>query len=89
VGLRTVLVALSAALLGAAGAPLAAQAPHFAAGTERPMLVVDGQPFLVLGAQAHNSSNYPAMLDAVWPAVERIGANTLLMPVAWALVVPV
>ena len=69
--------------------PLAAQPPHFAPGKEHPALIVDGEPFLVLGAQANNSSNYPAMLDSVWPVVHRIGANTLVMPVAWEQVEPV
>src|SRR5690606_8559651 len=80
---------LCAAALGLLPAPSRAQAPHFAAGKTRPMLLVDGEPFLVLGAQANNSSNYPEMLDRVWPAVDRIGANTLLMPVAWEQVEPV
>ena len=28
-------------------------------------LMVDGAPFLILGGQANNSSNYPAALDTV------------------------
>ena len=88
-GILRVSALLGAMLLALASAAAAAQAPHFAPGRERPALIVDGAPFLVLGAQANNSSNYPAMLDEVWPAVERIGANTLLMPVAWEQVEPV
>lgn len=87
-GQPTGLAALGGALLAFAAVPLAAQAPHFARGAERPVLMVDGVPFLVLGAQANNSSNYPAMLEQVWPSVERIGANTLLMPVAWEQLEP-
>ncbi len=87
-GLRAVFVVLSGVFLALGAEPLAAQAPHFAQGKVGPALIVDGAPFLILGAQANNSSNYPAMLDQVWPTVERIGANTLLMPVAWEQVEP-
>ena len=52
-------------------------------------LIVDGQPFLMLGAQANNSSNYPAMLETVFPVVDALDANTLEMPVAWEQVEPV
>src|SRR5690606_22356196 len=88
VRMRGLLAAFLGAVLALAAGPLAAQAPHFEKGRLRPALIVAGEPFLVLGAQAHNSSNYPAMLEEVWPAVERIGANTLLMPVAWEQVEP-
>jgi beta-galactosidase GanA len=46
-------------------------------------LMVDGAPFLMLGAQAHNSSGWPAMLPKVWPAVEYLHANTLEIPIYW------
>jgi len=51
-------------------------------------LIVDGAPFVMLGVQANNSSNYPAMLPKVWPAVARLGANTLEIPVAWEQLEP-
>jgi hypothetical protein len=44
---------------------------------------VDGAPFLMLGAQCHNSSAWPAMLPKVWPAIEYLHANTLEIPVYW------
>ena len=46
-------------------------------------LMVDGAPFLMLGAQAHNSSGWPAMLPKVWPAIENLHANTLEIPIYW------
>jgi beta-galactosidase GanA len=55
----------------------------------RHALLVDGEPFLMLGVQANNSSNYPAMLPQVWPMLERLHANTLEIPVAWEQVEPV
>ena len=47
------------------------------------------QHFLMLGAQVNNSSNYPAILPQVWPMLERLHANTLMIPVAWEQVEPV
>src|SRR5882672_6851172 len=46
-------------------------------------LLVDGAPYLVLGAQINNSSAWPATLPKVWPAVEYLHANTVEMPVYW------
>ena len=49
----------------------------------RHALFVDGEPFLMLGAQVGNSSSWPSVLPKVWPAIERIGANTVEMPIYW------
>jgi hypothetical protein len=46
-------------------------------------LMVDGQPFLMLGVQANNSSAWPAYLDKVWPAAETLHANTVELPIYW------
>ncbi|SEM75431.1 Beta-galactosidase GanA [Sphingomonas gellani] len=66
-----------------------AQIPHIVSRGGRHALMVDGAPFLMLGAQANNSSNYPAALPKVWSVLDRIHANTLEMPVAWQQVEPV
>lgn len=54
----------------------------------RHALLVDGKPFFILGAQAHNSSAWPAMLPKLWEAVEALHANTLEIPVYWEQIEP-
>jgi len=49
----------------------------------RHALLVDGQPFIMLGGQAHNSSGWPGMLPQVWFAVKTMNANTLEVPIYW------
>ena len=98
------LVSVSLALLAMQPAVAAAQAPQAtaasAAKTRHPVphlvqkngkfaLMVDGAPFLILGGQANNSSNYPDVLPKVWPAIRDMKANTLVMPIAWEQVEPV
>ena len=61
------------------GAPI----PQIVSKDGRHALMVDGAPFLILGAQVNNSSNWPKALDKVWPAIEVIQPNTVMVPVAW------
>src|SRR5215472_1809034 len=66
----------------------AAEMPRLVKHDGRYALMVDGQPFLVLGAQMNNSSAWPASLSQVWPAIEAIHANTLEAPVYWEQLEP-
>ncbi len=49
----------------------------------RHALSVDGAPYLMLGAQVHNSSAWPAMLPKVWPVMAALHVNTVEIPVYW------
>lgn len=72
-------------------APVAAQTPlpQVISRNGRHALYVDGAPYLILGGQVHNSSNYPAMLPLVWPTIKQLHANTVEVPIAWEQVEPV
>ena len=54
----------------------------------RATLMVDGKPYVMLGAQVDNSSGWPERLRQVWPAVERMRLNTLEVPVYWEQMEP-
>ena len=66
----------------------AAEMPRLVEHEGRYALMVEGQPFLLLGAQMNNSSAWPASLEEVWPAIEAIHANTLEAPVYWEQLEP-
>ncbi|MCF5992229.1 beta-galactosidase, partial [Xanthomonas perforans] len=75
--------ATNAAASTAAATPDNAQAPaaqtpmpQFVSKDGKHALMVDGAPFLILGAQVNNSSNYPGIMDKVWPAMQVLGPNT-------------
>jgi hypothetical protein len=79
-----------AALIAASAAGMAVRAqlekhpiPRIVEKDGRYALMVDGAPFLMLGAQANNSSDWPVTLPRVWSAIEYLHANTLEIPVYW------
>lgn len=79
-----------AAIVMAWGAGIAAQAqlkehpiPRLVQKDGRYALLVDGAPYLMLGAQANNSSDWPATMPKVWAAIEYLHANTLEIPIYW------
>lgn len=79
---------LAACVAASAAATLPAQVkerplPRMVTRDERHALFVDDAPYLMVGAQVHNSSAWPAMLPKVWPAMEYLNVNTVEIPVYW------
>lgn len=53
-------------------------------------LVVDGAPFLILGGELGNSSAACVQdIEHIFPKLERMGLNTVLVPAYWDLIEPV
>lgn len=85
---KQAIVAAACLLATPAALHAAPELPHIVAQNSRHALIVDGKPFLMLGAQVNNSSNYAAALPKVWPVIARLGANTVEVPVAWEQIEP-
>ena len=86
---RRALLPLLLLCLAAPAVAETVQLPRIASKDGKHAFLVDGAPFLLLGGQAHNSSNYPAMLPGVWSGIRALHANTLEIPVAWEQIEPV
>ncbi len=63
--------------------------PHLRKKGTATQLIVDGEPFVMLGGELHNSSSSSlAYMKPIWPRLARLGLNTVLAPVTWELVEP-
>ena len=72
------------------GSAFAADAPHLRQQGDATQLIVDGEPFLILGGELGNSTaSDPDYLKPLWPKLTGIGVNTLFTPVEWDQIEPV
>lgn len=63
--------------------------PHLRKQGTATQLVVDGQPFVMLAGELHNSSaSGVEYLKTLWPKLRELGLNTVLAPVSWELIEP-
>jgi Domain of unknown function (DUF5597)/Glycosyl hydrolases family 35 len=89
---RYLALSILSILLSATGRSIYAQnagMPHLEKRGDATQLIVDGKPFLILGAEIHNSSSSSlAYMQPEWPRLAAMGLNTVLTPVSWELVEP-
>ena len=83
--LRTLILAACMSSIAALGAQ---SMPHLEKRGDNFAMVVDGKPFLVLGAQINNSSSWASTLPDVWPALADLHVNTVEAPVYWEVMEP-
>jgi len=69
--------------------------PHFEVATGRKVLYVDGRPFTALGVEIPwwdliygRYKETETAYDKLYPAAEKIGLNTLKVPIKWSMVEP-
>src|SRR6266545_1862501 len=64
--------------------------PHLRKQGAATQLIVDGNPFLILGGELGNSSSSSLeYMRPVWPKLVALNLNTVLVPVYWELIEPV
>ena len=86
---RSTLILFTLLLLSAIGTPAQSpDLPHLEHHDNRHALIVDGHPYLLLGAQINNSSAWASTLPAAWAAAEAMHVNTVEAPIYWEQMEP-
>ena len=63
--------------------------PHLRKQGTATQLIVDGQPFVMLAGELHNSSaSGVEYMKTLWPKLRELSLNTVLAPVSWELIEP-
>jgi len=66
-----------------------AGAPHLEKRGAATQLIVDGNPYLILGGELHNSSSSSLeYMKPLWPKLAAAGLNTVITPLSWELIEP-
>lgn len=88
---RAAACAVAVALLGWTAISEAADTvPHLRKQGSATQLIVDDQPFLILGGELNNSSaSSLEFLNTLWPTLKAAEVNTVLAPVEWDQIEPV
>jgi hypothetical protein len=64
-------------------------APHLEKRGAATQLIVDGQPFLILGGEILNSSSSSLEhMKPIWPRLASMNLNTVVTPLSWELIEP-
>ena len=68
---------------------MADRIPHLRKQGSATQLLVDGQPFLILGGELHNSSaSSLEYMEPIWGRMVDLHINTVLLPISWELLEP-
>jgi beta-galactosidase GanA len=80
---------LSIALSASSALAQPAAAPHLEKREAATQLIVDGQPFLMLSGELHNSSSSSLeYMKPIWPQLKAMGLNSVVTPLSWELIEP-
>lgn len=64
--------------------------PHLTKNGSMSQLIVNGQPFLSLAGELHNSSTSSlGYMEPIWSKLVKMNLNTVLVPVSWELLEPI
>jgi beta-galactosidase GanA len=89
---HSLFLAATLVLLGLSAKALHSQdtsIPHLEKRGAATQLIVDGQPFIMLGGELHNSSSSSlAYMEPSWPKLAAMSLNTVITPISWELVEP-
>jgi Domain of unknown function (DUF5597)/Beta-galactosidase len=78
-----------ASLAAVAAASAAAPIPHLETRGHATQLIVDGQPFLILGAELRGTaSSTLSNMEGIWPELDRLNLNTVLLALGWDWIEP-